>query len=59
MREGQQGAIVTAVRAGSPAAAAGLQQGDVIVAVNERAIQNQNDLYNAEGIASVGSNARA
>jgi serine protease DegQ len=55
LREGQQGAIVTAVRAGSPAATAGLQQGDVIVAVNERAIQNQNDLYNAEGIASVGS----
>ncbi|MEP6940333.1 MAG: Do family serine endopeptidase [Rudaea sp.] len=55
LREGQQGAIVTQVRPGSPAAAAGLQQGDVIVAVNDRAILTQNDLYNAEGIATLGS----
>ena len=55
LREGQQGAIVTQVRTGSPAAVAGLQQGDVIVAVGDRAVQNQNDLYNAEGLAAVGS----
>jgi serine protease DegQ len=55
LREGQQGAIVTQVRTGSPASIAGLQQGDVIISVNERTVQNQNDLYNAEGIATVGS----
>ena len=55
LRDGQQGAIVTQVRAGSPAASAGLQQGDVIVAVNEHPVLNQNDVYNAEGIATVGS----
>ena len=55
LHEGQQGAIVTEVRSGSAAAAAGLQQGDVIVAINDRSVHNENDLYNAEGIAAVGS----
>ena len=49
------GAVVTDVGAGSPAETAGLKPGDVIVAVNGRAVQSDNDLYNAEGIAPVGS----
>ena len=50
-----QGAVVTDVGAGSPAEAAGLKPGDVITAVDGRSVVNENDLYNAEGIAAVGS----
>jgi Do/DeqQ family serine protease len=50
-----RGAVVTDVGAGSPAESAGLKAGDVIVAVNGHAVQSDNDLYNAEGIAPVGS----
>jgi len=55
IKEDQQGAVVTQVRAGSPAANAGLQEGDVIVAANGRAVQNEGDLYNAQGLAEIGS----
>jgi Do/DeqQ family serine protease len=50
-----RGAVVTDVGTSSPAEAAGLKAGDVIVAVNGHAVQSDNDLYNAEGIAPVGS----
>jgi serine protease DegQ len=50
-----QGAVVTDVGAGSPAESAGLKAGDVIVSINDRVVQNENDLYNAEGIAPIGS----
>jgi Do/DeqQ family serine protease len=49
------GAVVTDVGVGSPAETAGLKAGDVIVAINGHAVQSDNDLYNAEGIAPVGS----
>ena len=50
-----QGAVVTEVRAGSPAESAGLKPGDVIVGVDSRPVTSDNDLYNAEGIAPVGA----
>ena len=50
-----QGAVVTEVRSGSPAESAGLKAGDVIVGVDNRPVISDNDLYNAEGIAPVGS----
>ncbi len=50
-----QGAVVTDVGTDSPAAAAGLKAGDVVVAINDRTVQSDNDLYNAEGIAPIGS----
>ena len=55
VKEEQQGAVVTQVREGSAAASAGLQAGDVIVAANGRPVQNESDLYNAEGLAAIGS----
>ncbi|MBN8885554.1 MAG: DegQ family serine endoprotease [Rudaea sp.] len=55
VKEDQQGAVVTQVRDDSPAANAGLQSGDVIVAANGRPVQNESDLYNAEGLAAIGS----
>jgi serine protease DegQ len=51
-----QGAVVTNVDAGSPAEAAGLKTGDVITAIDGRPVVNENDLYNAEGISSIGAN---
>ena len=50
-----QGAVVTDVAANSAGEASGLKPGDVIVAVNDRPVQNENDLYNAEGLAPIGS----
>jgi len=50
-----QGAVVTRVQPDSPAAAAGLQAGDVIVKVDGRPVRGASDFHNAEGLAPVGS----
>ena len=52
--EGNAGVIVTRVIAGSPAAKAGLQIGDVIVDVNTKSVKNSNTLRNAIGMQIVG-----
>jgi Do/DeqQ family serine protease len=49
------GAVVGSVEEGSPASYAGLQPGDVIVAVNGREISGSADLRNRIGLAPVGS----
>ena len=54
-KDDQQGAVVTRLREGSPATSAGLQAGDVIIAANGRPVLNEGDLYNAEGLAAIGS----
>ena len=51
----QQGAVVTEVVAQSPAEAAGIKPGDVITAIDGRAVNNANDLYNIEGISKIGT----
>jgi len=51
-----QGAVVTHVRDGSPADTAGIKPGDIVVALNGRPVNNENDLYNAEGLLPVNSN---
>ena len=50
----RRGAVVTRVQGGSPAAAAGLRPGDVVVALNGRRIANGRDFHNAEGLLPVG-----
>lgn len=49
------GAVVGSVEENSPAAKAGLQAGDVIVAVDGRVISGSADLRNRVGLAPVGS----
>jgi len=51
-----QGAVVTQVRDGSPADTGGIKPGDIVVALNGRPINNENDLHNAEGLLPVNSN---
>ncbi|WVT76542.1 DegQ family serine endoprotease (plasmid) [Sinorhizobium chiapasense] len=50
-----RGAVVGSVERGTPAARAGLQAGDVIVAVDKHPISGSADLRNRVGLAPVGS----
>jgi serine protease DegQ len=49
-----RGAVVTRVRPGSPAQAAGLQPGDVITAVAQQPVDSPQTLANREGLLPVG-----
>lgn len=49
-----QGAVVARVLAGSPAEKAGLQVGDIVVAVHGRPVHDADDLRNAVGLLRVG-----
>jgi len=49
-----RGALVTQVIQGSPAAAAGVQPGDVIIAVNKRMVTSSRGLRNAVGLIRLG-----
>ncbi|PDT81640.1 Do family serine endopeptidase [Sinorhizobium sp. BJ1] len=53
--EESSGAVVGSVEQNSPAAHAGLQAGDVILAVNNRKITGSADLRNRIGLAQIGS----
>ncbi|HWT17062.1 MAG TPA: Do family serine endopeptidase [Patescibacteria group bacterium] len=50
-----KGAVVTRVLARSPAASAGLREGDVITALNGKAVNAANELANLEGLLPVGT----
>ena len=50
-----RGAVVTRVQADSAAEAAGLHAGDVIVGVNGKPVNNEQDLHNVEGLLPIGS----
>ena len=56
--EQSYGAVVGRVERNSPAAHAGLQAGDVIIAVNDRKITGSADLRNRVGLAQVGSDVK-
>lgn len=55
--ESQAGALVQEVKSGTPAAAAGLRAGDVIVAFDGTAIANANDLIDALASTRAGASA--
>lgn len=50
-----KGAVVTRVQANSPAGAAGLKPGDVVLEVNGKPVQNEQDLRNSEGLLPIGA----
>jgi serine protease DegQ len=50
-----QGAVVTRVRAGSPAETAGLKPGDVIVSLDGKPVANDQELHNLEGLGAAGA----
>lgn len=50
-----KGAVVTRVLASSPAAAAGLREGDVITSLNGKPVNAANELANLEGLLPVGT----
>jgi len=49
-----RGAVITRVRAGSPAEAAGLKPGDVIVSLAGKAVASDQELHNLEGLGAAG-----
>ena len=51
----RKGAVVTRVRAGSPAEAAGLRIGDVVVSLDGKAIGSAQELHNIEGLTAPGA----
>lgn len=53
-----EGALVVKVAPGTPAEAAGLRQGDVILEVNGRKVHNSNEFRNRLGLSPVGSELR-
>ena len=50
-----RGAVVTRVRANTPAATSGLKPGDVIVALDGKAVSSEQDLHNIEGLTAPGA----
>lgn len=53
-----QGAVITGVQPGSPAANAGLEAGDIVLAINDRRVKNSSDVRNAVGLLQIGDEVR-
>ncbi|MBA8887878.1 Do/DeqQ family serine protease [Dokdonella fugitiva] len=53
--DGAHGAVVTRVRANSPAETAGLRAGDVIITLNGKSVAGEQDLHNIEGLTAPGA----
>jgi S1-C subfamily serine protease len=54
----RQGAVVVEVARGSPAARAGLKQGDIVTAINGREVRTAADVRNTVGLLRVGDEVR-
>jgi serine protease DegQ len=50
-----RGAVITRVRAGSPAETAGLKPGDVIVSLGGKPVASDQELHNLEGLSAAGA----
>ncbi len=56
--EESQGAVVTGIQPGSPAAKAGIEPGDIVTSINGRRIRNSMDVRNAVGMLQIGDEAK-
>lgn len=56
--KGTQGAVISKVPAGSPAAKAGIESGDVIIDVNGKPVRTNSDLTNTVGLMAPGSKVK-
>jgi Do/DeqQ family serine protease len=52
--ENKQGAAINRIESNSPAAKAGLEPGDIIVAANGRPVKNSHDISNIVGLLQIG-----
>lgn len=52
--DNKYGAVISSIQSNSPAAKAGLEPGDIIVAANGRPVKNSHDLRNTIGLMQVG-----
>ena len=53
-----QGAVITAVQAKSPAAKAGLEPGDVVLAINDKPVKSSQDIRNTIGLLPLGEEVK-
>jgi serine protease Do/serine protease DegQ len=53
-----QGAVITAVQPKSPAAKAGLEPGDIVLAINDKPVKSSQDIRNIIGLLPLGEEAR-
>ena len=56
--DGTDGAVIVRIQNNSPAAHAGLQPGDVVIAINNEIIKNTSDAHNALGLMQAGEPVR-
>ncbi len=56
--ENQQGAVINRVLPDSPAAAAGVEAGDIVVAINDKKMKNAREVRNYIGLLPVGEKLR-
>ncbi len=54
--ENKHGAVVSRIESNSPAARAGLEPGDIIVAANGKPVKNSHDIRNIVGLLQIGDN---
>ncbi|MDD5275902.1 MAG: DegQ family serine endoprotease [Methylovulum sp.] len=52
--QNKHGAVISRIESNSPAAKAGLEPGDIIVAANDRAVKDSHDIRNIIGLMQIG-----
>jgi serine protease Do/serine protease DegQ len=56
--ENKHGAVISRIESNSPAAKAGLEPGDIIVAANDHAVKDSHDIRNIVGLLQIGDSVK-